>query len=126
MVEDDRTDFICPGCQARYKIVRAKSEPRSSDWLLYCKVCKQPLAATDGEDVLKYFLVSRRGPSVVAKATTPARSGDIWGNRNSLAVIGFPQIIRPRRLAPRTAAFPLAPTVLLELRPRTDPCGFND
>jgi hypothetical protein len=26
---------------------------------LHCKVCKQPLAASDGEDVLKYFLISR-------------------------------------------------------------------
>jgi hypothetical protein len=26
---------------------------------LHCKVCKQPLAASDGEDILKYFLISR-------------------------------------------------------------------
>jgi hypothetical protein len=52
-------DFICPGCQARYKMVRAKSAARSRDLPLHCKVCKQPLAASDGEDVLKYFLISR-------------------------------------------------------------------
>jgi ribosomal protein L37AE/L43A len=59
MAEDDRTDFICPGCQAHYKVVRVKSGSRTSDWLLHCKVCKQPLAATNGEDILKYFLIKR-------------------------------------------------------------------
>jgi hypothetical protein len=42
--------------------VRAKAEPRASDVPLHCKVCKQPLAATDGEHVLKYFLVKRPKP----------------------------------------------------------------
>jgi len=31
MVKDDPADFICPGCQARSKIVRAKAESRSRD-----------------------------------------------------------------------------------------------
>src|SRR5215831_1357599 len=59
MVKADVDDFICPGCQARYKIVRAKSAARSRDLPLHCKVCKQPLTATDGEDILKYFLIRR-------------------------------------------------------------------
>jgi len=59
MVKDDPANFICPGCQARYKVVRAKAESRSRDLPLHCKVCKQPLAATDGEDILKYFLIKR-------------------------------------------------------------------
>jgi len=59
MAKDDPVDFICPGCGARYKIVRAKSELRSRDFPLYCKVCKQLLAAMDGENILKYFLISR-------------------------------------------------------------------
>jgi len=49
MVKDDPANFICPGCQARYKVVRAKAESRSRDLPLHCKVCKQPLAASDGE-----------------------------------------------------------------------------
>jgi len=40
-------------------MVRAKSAARSRDLPLHCKVCKQPIAASDGEDVLKYFLISR-------------------------------------------------------------------
>jgi len=59
MVKGDPANFICPGCQARYKIVRAKAESRSRDLPLHCKVCKQPLAAMDGENILKYFLISR-------------------------------------------------------------------
>ena len=59
MVKANVADFICPGCQARYKMVRAKSAARSRDLALHCKVCKQPLAASDGEDILKYFLISR-------------------------------------------------------------------
>src|SRR5215475_14707822 len=59
MVKNDLADFICPGCQAHYRVVRAKWEPRVGDWSLHCKVCKQPLAATEGEHVLKYFLVKR-------------------------------------------------------------------
>ena len=59
MVKADVADFICPGCQARYKMVRAKSAARPRNLPLHCKVCKQPLAASDGEDILKYFLISR-------------------------------------------------------------------
>ena len=59
MVKNNPADFVCPGCQARYKLVRVNSELRSCDFPLHCKVCKQPLAATDGEEILKYFLVRR-------------------------------------------------------------------
>jgi len=59
MVKDNPADFVCPGCQARYKIVRAKALPPFPNWLLHCKVCKRSFAATDGEDILKYFLISR-------------------------------------------------------------------
>ena len=59
MVKDNPDDFVCPWCQARYKVVRVKSELRSRDVALHCKVCKQPLVATDGEDILKYFLIHR-------------------------------------------------------------------
>jgi len=35
------------------------SQPQSPNRLLHCKVCKEPLAAMDGEDILKYFLTAR-------------------------------------------------------------------
>ena len=50
-------DFVCPRCTSRYKLVRVRAEPKLPSHLLHCKVCKEPLAATDGEYALKYFLV---------------------------------------------------------------------
>ena len=58
-VHDNPASFTCSQCGAQYKVVRVKMEIQSLDHLLYCKVCKQPLAATDGEDILKYFLMGR-------------------------------------------------------------------
>ena len=58
-VHDNPASFTCSQCGAHYKVVRVQAESQSPDRLLPCKVCKQPLAATDGEDILKYFLISR-------------------------------------------------------------------
>jgi hypothetical protein len=52
----DSTDFIC-SCGANYKVVRAKGNADHISHLVYCLECDKPLAATDGENVLKYFLV---------------------------------------------------------------------
>jgi hypothetical protein len=50
-------DFVCPKCASRYKLVRVLLDPSLPSRLIYCRVCKEPLAATDGEYALKYFLV---------------------------------------------------------------------
>jgi len=55
-------DFACPQCQARYKVVRMTAEPVASHPTLQCKVCREPLASTEGDNILKYFLVSRPRP----------------------------------------------------------------
>jgi hypothetical protein len=52
-------DFMCPKCASRYKVVRVLADPGLPARLIHCKVCKDPLAATDGEYALKYFLVQR-------------------------------------------------------------------
>jgi len=52
-------DFACPGCQARYKIVRIKSDSGEIYQALQCMVCQHQLASMDSDDMLKYFLVSR-------------------------------------------------------------------
>ena len=52
-------DFFCPECQARYKVVRMKTEPGASYPTLQCMVCGKPLAAAEGDSILKYFLVRR-------------------------------------------------------------------
>ena len=59
MTEGHPADFTCRGCGSGYKVVRVKSEPGLPPRMIHCKVCKQPLTPTDGEDVLKYFLISR-------------------------------------------------------------------
>jgi hypothetical protein len=59
MNPDHPEDFVCPQCQARYKIVRVAAEPGASDRTLYCRLCRQPLASIEGGYILKYFLVSR-------------------------------------------------------------------
>ena len=60
MLHDRPKDFACPRCQARYKIVRIKSEPGATHQMLQCMMCEQSLAPTEGDDILKYFLVSPR------------------------------------------------------------------
>jgi transcription elongation factor Elf1 len=57
MLHDNSANFICSGCGAHYRVVRVQVDSHSPDRLLHCKVCKQPLAARDGEHILKYFLV---------------------------------------------------------------------
>ena len=53
------TDFMCPQCSSRYKFVRVRADPKLPSRLIRCGVCKEPLAPTDGEYVLKYFLVDK-------------------------------------------------------------------
>lgn len=53
-------DFVCPRCTSRYKLVRVHAEPGLPEHLIHCRVCKEPLAATEGDYVLKYFLVGKR------------------------------------------------------------------
>jgi transcription elongation factor Elf1 len=60
------SDFTCRGCGSAYKVVRVKADAAPPHRVIHCKVCKQPLAPTDGEYLLKYFLINR------AKAKRPA------------------------------------------------------
>ena len=62
MTRDRPQDFTCPRCQARYKTVGMQSEPGTVYRMLQCTVCQQELAPTEGDDILKYFLVSRPRP----------------------------------------------------------------
>jgi hypothetical protein len=59
MSRDTERDFSCPRCQARYKVVRVKSEADVAHPMLECTVCQQELTPTEGGDILKYFLVGR-------------------------------------------------------------------
>ena len=59
LVMTEAVDFVCPRCTSRYKLVRVRAEPGLLSHVIHCKVCKEPLPPTDGEHVLKYFLVDR-------------------------------------------------------------------
>jgi len=54
-----RSEFECPQCQARYKIVRVDAGLQTINRPVYCKVCRRPFTSREGEDILKYFLTDR-------------------------------------------------------------------
>ena len=55
----EAADFMCPRCTSRYKLVRVRADSELPSRLIHCRVCKEPFASTDGEYVLKYFLVDK-------------------------------------------------------------------
>jgi hypothetical protein len=75
MPENHPTEFVCPGCGSGYKVVRVKADADLPRRLIHCTVCRQPLAPTDGDFVLKYFLVGRarkrNGVDLRMKYSTP-------------------------------------------------------
>jgi predicted Zn finger-like uncharacterized protein len=58
MTESDPENFTCPQCKSHYKLVRVKPGPRTTNRAVLCKVCGHSLAPREGEDVLKYFLIT--------------------------------------------------------------------
>src|SRR5262245_17007878 len=48
MTDDHPTEFFCPGCGSRYKVVRVQADADLPHRLIHCKVCKQPLTPADG------------------------------------------------------------------------------
>ena len=59
MIDGYPTEFFCPGCGSRYKVVGVKADADLPHRLIHCKVCKQSLTPADGEYALKYFLVEK-------------------------------------------------------------------
>jgi hypothetical protein len=59
MTNSVKVDFHCPNCQAGYSIVRVVKELGKTSRPVRCNVCRGPIPATDGYDMLKYFLVRR-------------------------------------------------------------------
>ena len=54
--------FQCPGCGARYKVVRLEAPLEPSldrEFVITCKNCGGPLDGRVGKLILKYFLVGR-------------------------------------------------------------------
>jgi predicted Zn finger-like uncharacterized protein len=61
MVRTATVHFKCPHCDAHYQIVKAEAGPETIDGEIPCRICGGPLAARDGEFVLKYFLLRKAG-----------------------------------------------------------------
>src|SRR4029077_13733956 len=49
--------FRCKSCFALYQVVKTQAGPETVDPQIACRVCKGPLAAREGQFVLKYFLL---------------------------------------------------------------------
>ena len=64
--------FHCPNCNALYKVVKVEAGPETPDVeVVTCRSCGGPLAAREGNFVLKYFLV--RKPERVHRLRKVAR-----------------------------------------------------
>ena len=70
MVRTATVHFKCPHCDALYQVVKAEAGPETSiDGEIPCRICDKPLAARDGEFILKYFLLRK------------AARQQVWGRR---------------------------------------------
>ena len=49
--------FRCKSCFALYQVVKTQAGPETVDPQIACRVCNGPLAAREGQFVLKYFLL---------------------------------------------------------------------
>jgi predicted RNA-binding Zn-ribbon protein involved in translation (DUF1610 family) len=64
--------FTCPNCGAPYQIIKVEAGPESDSREIVCLVCGGPLAAREGEFVLKYFL--RKAARTRRSAKVPLQS----------------------------------------------------
>jgi hypothetical protein len=91
MAEDIVAEIFCPHCDAGYKVIRVKAEPGKTYRPIRCKACRGPLAATDGDDLLKYFLVRRprnyNWAVYYTQHTPPRLVGFVDNEPNELAAV---------------------------------------
>jgi predicted RNA-binding Zn-ribbon protein involved in translation (DUF1610 family) len=53
------TQFNCPSCGARYKVVRIEAPAGMGEHAISCLSCKAAIPSREGTMVLKYFQVER-------------------------------------------------------------------
>jgi predicted Zn finger-like uncharacterized protein len=53
------TEFKCPNCEARYKVVRVEASAIGADREITCLRCGGPLNGREGRFILKYFLTAQ-------------------------------------------------------------------
>jgi len=75
MARPTRVEFFkCQNCDALYQVVRADAGPETTgDGEIARRVCGAPLAARDGEFVLKYFLLRQASRQEVWQRCRPVR-----------------------------------------------------
>jgi hypothetical protein len=56
-----KASFICPNCNALYRMVGQEAGPETLYRELTCRACGGPLPAREGKFVLKYFLLRKGG-----------------------------------------------------------------
>jgi hypothetical protein len=56
-----KASFICPNCNALYRMVRQEAGPETIDRQITCRACGGPLPSREGKLVLKYFLLRTGG-----------------------------------------------------------------
>lgn len=60
MATPSASQFDCPNCGARYKVVRMEADKIDVEREIVCRRCGDPLEGRQGRYILKYFLVSGR------------------------------------------------------------------
>jgi hypothetical protein len=58
-LDDHGESFNCPHCDALYIVVRVRNESGDEHGPIHCRACRGAIPPTDGDDLLKYFLVRK-------------------------------------------------------------------
>jgi hypothetical protein len=82
--------FRCSRCFALYQVIKAPADPETVDLEIACRVCNEPLAAREGQFVLKYFLLREASRMDVRRA----QRGSLRTQRNKTSV---PNMKKPGR-----------------------------
>ena len=61
MVSEHPSDFDCPKCGAKYRVVGVETPSNPEEAHVFCRSCQGPLEARYKQFLLKYFLVERPG-----------------------------------------------------------------
>jgi len=59
--------FICPLCEAEFKVVRLEAASNGPDFAVFCPACETEFPTRDGSNILKYFLVGELTPDSKSK-----------------------------------------------------------
>ena len=62
MSKSQPSNFECPACGARYRLVRVKKPPEVQDRPVVCISCKKPLSSREGDDFFAPHPTSTRKP----------------------------------------------------------------